>query len=74
VAGHDDADATLFIDTHAAPVKYAVYDLLELALERTGAVPVVLERDDDFPPWDELLAELEHLAAIVARAAPRAPT
>jgi uncharacterized protein (UPF0276 family) len=70
VAGHDDSDPSLLIDTHAAPVKDAVYALLELALGRTGRVPIVLERDDDFPSWEELCAEIDQVAQILARAVP----
>ena len=66
VAGHDDSDPALLIDTHAAPVKHAVFDLLERALRLTGPVPVVLERDDDFPTWDVLCAEISRIASLLA--------
>jgi len=69
VAGHDDADPALLIDTHAKPVASAVYELLGVALERTGPVPVVLERDDDFPSWEELCGELAQISALLARVA-----
>src|SRR5258706_260655 len=48
VAGHDESDPELIIDTHAEPLKNEVYDLLAFTLERTGLVPVLLERDDNF--------------------------
>jgi hypothetical protein len=35
------------------------------ALKKTGSVPVLLERDDNFPPWDELCAEIKRLDAIL---------
>ena len=57
VAGHDESDPRVIIDTHAEPVKNEVYDLLAWTLER-GPVPVLLERDDNFPPWDELCGEI----------------
>jgi uncharacterized protein (UPF0276 family) len=70
VAGHDQSDPELLVDTHAEPVVPDVYALLEWVLERTGPVPVLLERDDQFPPWEELCGEIRRLDAIV-RAAPR---
>jgi uncharacterized protein (UPF0276 family) len=71
VAGHDESDPELIVDTHAEPVKNEVYDLLAFALERTGAVPVLLERDDNFPSWQELCGEIAKLDAIVRRAPAR---
>jgi uncharacterized protein (UPF0276 family) len=65
VAGHDDSDPDLLIDTHAEAVKAEVYDLVAFALARTGPVPVLLERDDRFPSWDELASEVARLHAIV---------
>jgi uncharacterized protein (UPF0276 family) len=74
VAGHDDSEPDLVIDTHAEPMKNEVLDLLAFTFERTGPVPVLLERDDNFPPWEELSAELRAIARIAAAAghAPRA--
>jgi uncharacterized protein (UPF0276 family) len=71
VAGHDDSDPELIVDTHAEPVKNEVYDLLAFTLERTGAVPVLLERDDHFPSWQELSGELARIDAILQRVAAR---
>jgi uncharacterized protein (UPF0276 family) len=70
IAGHDRSDVHLLVDTHAEPVVEDVYELLAWVLERTGPLPVLLERDDHFPPWEELCAEMKRLDAIV-RAAPR---
>ena len=69
VAGHDRTDPDLLIDTHAEPVIDDVYALLTRVLERTGPLPVLLERDDQFPPWEELCAEMRRIDGIV-RAAP----
>lgn len=71
VAGHDRSDPSLLVDTHAEPIVDDVYSLLAWVLERTGSVPVLLERDDRFPPWEELRAELHRLNAIVRDAARR---
>lgn len=63
VAGHTPSkwDPELVIDTHGAPVCDPVFDLLELAISRTGPVAVLLERDNDIPDLSELLAEVNRL-------------
>lgn len=63
MAGHLRED-DLVIDTHAEPIIEPVYELLAAALPRTGPVPVLLERDDKFPPFSELLAEAARLRSI----------
>jgi uncharacterized protein (UPF0276 family) len=70
VAGHSKK-GDLVLDTHGAPVKGIVLELLERTLERTGPVPVLLERDKNVPPLAELLAEVASLRAIWDRAALR---
>ena len=69
VAGHWQEEPGFIIDTHSEPVADEVYELLSWTLERTGKVPILLERDDDFPTFDELLDEVKRLDAIW-RAAP----
>jgi uncharacterized protein (UPF0276 family) len=64
VAGHLLRDDGLRIDTHGEPVPEDVYDLLDYALRRIGPVPVLLERDNNVPPLDVLLREMERLWAI----------
>lgn len=74
VAGHHVRPDNLIIDTHGEAVREEVYDLLEHALRRVGPVPVLLERDQGFPKFEELLAEVKRLDAIYRRAtAPLAP-
>ena len=80
VAGHDwfaegswkiDPDAStprLIVDTHGSDCCPDVLALLERALERTGPVPVLLERDQAIPPLPELLAEVAKIKAIWERA------
>lgn len=72
VAGHHVRKDELIVDTHGEPVRDEVYDLLEHALRRTGPVPVLLERDQNFPPFDEIVAEVKRLDAIYRRATGRA--
>ena len=58
VAGHSKQASGLLIDTHGTPVSTPVLELLEWTLERTGPVPVLLERDNDVPALGVLLEEL----------------
>jgi uncharacterized protein (UPF0276 family) len=68
IAGHFVRDDQLIIDTHGEAVREEVYALLEHALRRTGKVPVLLERDQNFPPFEELCGEVRRLDAIYRRA------
>ena len=47
----------LLIDTHAAPVSDAVWDLLDFALAHLGPRPVLLERDGKLPRFETLMEE-----------------
>jgi len=58
VAGHDHEAEDLVIDTHGAAVADPVWALLRHSYQRHGAKPTLLERDFNFPPFAELLAEL----------------
>ncbi len=71
VAGHQVLDSGLLLDTHGQPVADPVLELLEWTLERTGPVPVLLERDNDVPELSELLAEVRVLGEISSRAQAR---
>ncbi len=61
VAGHFDEDNGLKIDTHGAPVKGVVWALLHEAYARVGVRPTLLERDFNFPPLADLLAEVAQI-------------
>lgn len=72
VAGHTLRPDGLILDTHGAPVIEPVIELLAWVVEQIGAVPVLLERDNDVPELPVLLAEVEQLrgaydAALAAR-------
>jgi uncharacterized protein len=64
VAGHYDEDVDLKVDTHGTDVIDPVWSLLELAYQRIGPVPTLLERDFNFPPLPELLREVAHIGAL----------
>jgi len=61
-----------FLDTHAHPVPEAVFGLLDTLLRETGRLPIVLERDQGFPPFAELVDEVGRLRALLG-AAPSRP-
>lgn len=67
LAGHSD-HGTHIVDTHDQPIVDPVWDLYEHAIRRFGAVPSMIERDDNIPPLAELVAELDKARAICARA------
>lgn len=58
LAGHSDY-GDYVIDTHDQPVSDPVWALYQRTLEHLGPVATLLERDDHFPPFDELLVELQ---------------
>lgn len=62
MAGHYDEAPDLKVDTHGAPVKEHVWGLYAVACERFGVQPTVLERDFNYPPLAELLAETARIA------------
>ena len=68
LAGHaiDDADGhPIRVDDHGSAVIEEVWALYREAIARRGAVPTLIERDANLPPFEALLAEA-HLADRVA--------
>jgi len=60
------------IDHHGAPVSAEVWELYQLALQRFGAVPTLIEWDTDVPPLEVLLADAAQAEAMQAwHAAPQ---
>ncbi len=57
LAGHTDYGSYI-IDTHDQPVVTPVWELYASALEHCGAVSTLIERDDNLPPFSELMGEL----------------
>ena len=71
LAGHavDDADGCpLRVDDHGSPVIGEVWALYREVIRRRGAVPTLIERDANLPPFEALLAEARQ-ADRIARAA-----
>lgn len=69
LAGHTpdpNLGAALLVDTHDAPVAPAVWALYERLVRRIGARPTLIERDGNLPAFEELMAERNRAAAVLA--------
>lgn len=60
-----------YVDTHAHPTPPAAFELLAELMRTTGPVPVLLERDGNYPPFAEVRGELTRARSLVEAAAPR---
>ncbi len=69
LAGHEH-NMTHIIDTHDAMVCDEVWDLYRAALRRFGPVSTIIERDDNIPPLDEMVAELQRAREIAREILP----
>ena len=65
VSGHSDY-GDYVVDTHDHPVVQPVWELFGQALKRFGPTSSMVERDDRFPPFEELMAELGEMRTIAA--------
>lgn len=63
LAGHSHY-GDIIIDTHDHPVIGEVWDLYEHAVRRFGHVSTMIERDDNIPPLQEVIDELDHARQI----------
>ncbi len=61
VAGHeiatDSSGERVLIDDHGSPVSDDVWALLADVINRTGPLPILIERDNNVPPLKDLVAE-----------------
>lgn len=72
MAGHtadERLGARLLIDTHDAAIIEPVWRLYHRLIARIGPRPTLIERDDNIPPFAELMAERERAHAVLAEAA-----
>ncbi len=60
IAGHDKFE-DMIIDTHGSEVCNPVYELLDFSLKKIGNVPVLLERDNNIPAYEELIEEYQKI-------------
>lgn len=69
LAGHDTEmlpSGPLLIDSHGAAVADAVWTLYADVIAMTGALPTLVEWDNDVPDWPVLQAEAARAGAILA--------
>lgn len=63
----DEGGAPLLIDAHDREVADPVWQLFARAVRRRGAIPTLVEWDNDVPDWPVLAAECRRADAILAR-------
>jgi len=67
MAGYEQVEEDLILDTHGQPIANPVYDLFGHVMSKLNdEVPVLLERDFNIPELSELQQELDRLASIKA--------
>jgi uncharacterized protein (UPF0276 family) len=64
VAGGHWRDGVL-IDSHAYPTFPEVWRIVDEAVSRSPVKGIILERDENLPPFDDLLGELAQARAIL---------
>jgi len=67
MAGHEQVEPDLIIDTHGQPIIDPVYDLFEWTIEKMEPVPVLLERDYNFEDLEQIQGELTHIKSILKK-------
>jgi len=68
MAGHKRLAPDLIIDTHGEAIIEPVYQLFDYTMKKmANPVPVLLERDFNFPEMEELKVELDTLRKIAAQ-------
>lgn len=67
LAGHEH-QGTHIVDTHDHPIVPGVWDLFAEAVRLFPGVPTMIERDDNIPPYAELLSELDMARTVAAQA------
>jgi len=71
MAGHYRQTPNLLVDTHGENVIDPVWDLLEDAYRLFGAFPTLLERDNNIPPLETLMHEINKIADYQSKAGHR---
>ena len=63
LAGHAN-HGNYIVDTHDAPIVQEVWDLYAATIRHLGAVSTMVERDDNMPPFTDLLHEINRAKSI----------
>ena len=61
IAGHEQVDDDLLIDTHGSDINTPVWQLLKYTYQHCGIFPTLLERDFNIPAWSDLQQELAEI-------------
>jgi len=67
MAGHEQVEPDLIIDTHGQPIIDPVYELFEWTIQKMDPVPVLLERDYNFEDLEQIQGELIQIKSILKR-------
>jgi uncharacterized protein (UPF0276 family) len=74
LAGHSSSEISdgknhkeILIDTHNDVVRDEVWQLYEIAIQRFGEVPTLIEWDQDFPEFEVLLSEAKKAENIIKK-------
>lgn len=67
MAGHEQVEPDLIIDTHGRPIIDPVYELFEWTISRMDPVPVLLERDYHFEDREQIQSELLQIKALIKK-------
>jgi len=67
MAGHEQVEPDLIIDTHGQPIIDPVYELFEWTIQKMDPVPVLLERDYNFEDLEQIQGELTRIKGILNR-------
>ena len=65
MAGHEQVEPDLIIDTHGQPIIDPVYELFEWTIQKMDPVPVLLERDYNFEDLEQIQGELKQIRGIL---------
>jgi uncharacterized protein (UPF0276 family) len=67
MAGHEQVEPDLIIDTHGQPIIDPVYELFEWTIAQMDPVPVLLERDYNFEDTDQIQSELLQIKSLIKK-------
>ena len=67
MAGHQQVEPDLIIDTHGQPIIDPVYELFEWTVRKMDPVPVLLERDYNFEELEQIQSEILQLKSIIKK-------
>lgn len=67
MAGHEQVEPDLIIDTHGRPIIDPVYELFEWTIAQMDPVPVLLERDYNFEDTGQIQSELNQIRTLIKK-------